>query len=253
MTTALITGSTAGLGLAYAERLAQTGHDLVLVARDTDRLRETADDLAHRFGGNVEVLAADLSHPEACATVEERLADRERPVDLLVNNAGFSVNQPFVTGDLAAEQLALDVMVRAVMRLSHAALGGMVTRGRGAVVNVSSVAGWMPSGTYGAAKAYVISFTEGLAGELQGTGVRAMVVCPGFTHTEFHARAGLDTSSTPGWMWLDADRVVSDSLRDLERGRVVSVPSATYKALSLVARHAPRGALNGGYRRFRRR
>ena len=150
----------------------------MLVARDADRLRRTADDLAHRFGGDVEVLAADLSHPEACATVEERLADRDRPVDLLVNNAGFSVNQPFVTGDLAAEQLALDVMVRAVVRLSHAALGAMVTRGTGAVINVSSVAGWMPSGTYGAAKAYVISFTEGLAGELKGTGVHAMVVLP---------------------------------------------------------------------------
>jgi short-subunit dehydrogenase len=253
MTTALVTGATAGLGRAYAERLAQDGYDLVLVARDAARLRRTADALAHRFGADVEVLAADLSHPEACALVEERLADRGRPIDLLVNNAGFSVNQRFVTGDLGAEQLALDVMVRAVLRLSHAALGAMVTRGTGAVINVSSVAGWMPSGTYGAAKAYVIAFTEGLAGELQGTGVRAMVVCPGFTHTEFHERAGLDMSSTPGWMWLDADRVVADSLRDLEKGRVVSVPSATYKALSLVARHAPRGALTGGYRRFRRR
>lgn len=253
MTTALITGASAGLGLAYAERLAQTGYDLVLVARDPERLRRTADDLAHRYGADVEVLSADLSHPDACAEVEARLADHTRPVDLLVNNAGFSVNQRFVTGDLAAEQIALDVMVRAVMRLSHAALGGMLTRGSGAVVNVSSVAGWMPSGTYGAAKAYVISFTEGLAGELRGTGVKAMVVCPGFTHTEFHQRAGMDMSSTPEWLWLDADRVVEESLRDLENGKVVSVPSVTYKALSLAARHAPRGALSGGLRRFRRR
>src|SRR5207342_3175149 len=102
---------------------------------------------------------------------------------LLVNNAGFTTNQPFVTGDLAAEQVALDVMVRAVMRLTHAALGGMVTRGEGTVINVSSVAGWMPSGTYAAAKAYVTSFTEGIAGQLRGTGVRALVVCPGFVHT----------------------------------------------------------------------
>jgi uncharacterized protein len=241
MTTALVTGATAGLGLAFAERLAQDGYDLVLVARDVDRLRRTADDLEHRFGCAVEVLSADLSHPEACAAVEERLADRARPVGLLVNNAGFTPNQPFVTGDLAVEQAALDVMVRAVLRLTHAALGGMVTRGDGTVINVSSVAGWVPSSTYGAAKAYVTSFTEGVAAQLKGTGVRALVVCPGFTHTEFHERAGLDLSSMPAWMWLDAERVVDDTFRDLGRGRVVSVPSATYKALALVARHAPRG------------
>ena len=249
MTTALVTGATAGLGLAFAERLAQDGYDLVLVARDGERLRRTADDLEHRFGCEVEVLAADLSHPDACAEVEGRLADRARPVGLLVNNAGFTTNQPFVTGDLEAEQQALDVMVRAVMRLTHAALGGMVTRGEGTVINVSSVAGWLPSSTYGAAKAYVTSFTEGIAGQLRGTGVRALVVCPGFTHTEFHERAGMDLSSTPEWMWLDAERVVNDTFRDLDRGRVVSVPSATYKALSLVARHAPRAAVT----RFQRR
>jgi uncharacterized protein len=242
MTTALITGATAGLGLAFARRLAQDGYDLVLVARDEDRLRRTADDLEHRFGCQVEVLPADLSHPAACARVEDRLADPSRPVGLLVNNAGFAPHQRFVTGDLAVEQAALDLMVRAVMRLTHAALGGMVTRGEGAVVNVSSVAGWLPSSTYAAAKAYVTSFTEGLAAQLAGTGVRALVVCPGFTHTEFHERAGIDLSSMPGWLWLDADRVVADALHDLDRGRVVSIPSTTYKALSLLARHAPRGA-----------
>ncbi len=252
MTTALVTGATAGLGLAFARRLAQDGHDLVLVARDADRLRRTADDLEHRFGGAVEVLPADLSVAESCAEVEARLADRESPVDLLVNNAGFGINQAFVTGDLLLEQQALDVMVRAVLRLTHAAVGGMVARGNGAVVNVSSVAGWIPSGTYGAAKAYVTSFTEGLAGELRGTGVHAMVLCPGFVHTEFHERAGLDTATVPEWLWLDADRVVEDALRDLERGRVVSVPSATYKALSTAARHAPRRAMTLGYRRVRR-
>lgn len=243
MTTAVVTGATAGLGLAFARRLAQDGYDLVLVARDEDRLRRTADDLEHRFGGSVEVLPADLSHPASCAVVEDRLADPVRPVGLLVNNAGFTPNQPFVTGDLEVEQMALDLMVRAVMRLTHAALGGMLTRGEGAVINVSSVAGWLPSSTYGAAKAYVTSFTEGVAGQLAGTGVRALVVCPGFTHTEFHERAGLDMSSMPGWLWLDADRVVADALRDLDRGRVVSIPSTTYKAVALVARHAPRGAL----------
>ncbi len=252
MTAALVTGATAGIGLAFAQQLAKDGYDLVLVARDEERLGRTAEDLEHRFGGVVEVLPADLSVAESCAEVEGRLADRDRPVDLLVNNAGFGANQSFVTGDLLLEQQALDVMVRAVLRLTHAAVGGMVTRGSGAVVNVSSIAGWIPSGTYGAAKAYVTSFTEGLAGELRGTGVRAMALCPGFVHTEFHERAGLDIASIPEWLWLDADRVVEDALRDLERGRVVSVPSATYKTLSVVARHAPRRVMTRGHRRVRR-
>ncbi len=256
MPTALVTGATAGLGLAFATTLAARGYDLVLVARDAERLVERAADLKHRFGGSVEVLPADLSTTSGCGLVEARLArsaDDGNVVDLLVNNAGFATNQRFVTGDLAAEQRALDVMVRAVMRLTHAALGGMVARGEGAVINVSSVSGWIPSGTYGAAKAYVTAFTEGVEGELRGSGVRCMAVCPGFTHTEFHERAGIDLSSLRPWMWLDADRVVADSLRDLERGVTVSIPSVRYKAIVAATRFTPRRLLNGGYRRVRQR
>lgn len=256
MPTALVTGATAGLGLAFATTLGRRGYDVVLVARDEQRLIERAADLKHRFGGEVEVLVADLSTSEGCALVESRLsspAQGARPVDLLVNNAGFTTNQLFVTGDLAAEQQALDVMVRAVMRLTHAALGGMVQRGSGAVVNVSSMAGWLRSGTYGAAKAYVTAFTEGLSGELAGTGVRALALCPGYIHTEFHERAGIDSSGIPDWLWLDAERVVDDALRDLERGRVISVPSTTYKVLGTLMRHAPRPLLDLGVRRTGRR
>ena len=251
MTTALVTGATAGLGLEYATQLAAQGFDLVLVARDAERLRRTAADLEHRFGCTAQVLPADLSVADECARVGARIAAADRPVDLLVNNAGFSTNQRFAGGDLELEQRALDVMVTAVMRLTHAALAAMVPRGHGAVINVSSVSAWVPNGTYSAAKAYVVSFTEGIAAQLRGTGVRVMVVCPGFVHTEFHQRAGIDMTRLPEQMWLDSGQVVRESLRDLERGRVVSVPSVTYKAVSSLARLVPSRLASWGYARVR--
>jgi uncharacterized protein len=240
MTTALITGATAGIGSAFARRLAEARYDLVLVARDTARLDQTAARLRDAHGVTVEVLSADLADPAGCAAVEERLADPERPVDVLVNNAGTATTARFLDGSADDEERQLNLLVRAVLRLSHAAVQGMVERGRGAVVNISSVAGYVPQGTYNAAKAWVTVFTEGLAADLAGTGVKAIVVCPGYTHTEFHERLGLDVSGIPDWMWLEADQVVEGALRDLRRGVVVSVPSPQYKALAAVARHAPR-------------
>jgi short-subunit dehydrogenase len=236
---ALITGASAGIGAAFAEHLAARGHDLVLVARDEQRLNRQAESLARDYRVGVEVLAADLSTVEGCARVEQRLGVADPTIDLLVNNAGFSPAQPFIGGDLELEQQALDVMVRAVMRLSHAALGPMVDRGHGAVINVSSIAGWLPGGTYGAAKAWVTSFTEGLALETRGTGVRAMALCPGYVRTEFHERAGIDVAALPDAVWLDAHRVVADALRDLDGGRVVSVPSPMYKAARVGLKLAP--------------
>jgi short-subunit dehydrogenase len=251
MPTALVTGPTAGIGAAFARRLAADGYDLVLVARDVERLEATAADLRHRFGGAVEVLPADLADRVALAGVEQRLADRERPVDLLVNNAGFGTNTRFSQGDLEEEERQLDVLVRAVLRLSHAAVGGMVERGRGGIINVSSIAGYIPAGTYGAAKAWVTSFSEGLAGELTGTGVHVLAVCPGFVRTEFHQRAGMDVRAIPEILWLTPEQVVDQALDDLARGRLVSVAGLHYKGLSTLARHAPRGLASGVYRRRR--
>ena len=153
MSTSLITGATAGIGHEFARQLAARGHDLVLVARDTARLEEVAADLRATYGVQAEVLAADLTDPDQLATVESRLAERERPVDLLVNNAGFGLKNGFLDNDIDTEQRQQDVLVRAVLRLTHAALGGMVERGRGGVINVSSVAAFLPRGTYSAAKA----------------------------------------------------------------------------------------------------
>jgi len=239
MTTALVTGATAGLGRAFVERLARDGHDLVLIARDEGRMNEQAADLRPRFDVDVEVLSADLGDLDACRRVEARLADGERPIDLLVNNAGYSLNAPFLANDVEAEQQFLDVMVRAVMRLTHAAAGAMAARGRGGIINVSSVAGFSARGTYSAHKAWVTTFSQAIAQQVRADGVQVMALCPGYVHTEFHDRAGIDVTQLPEVLWLDADDVVDAALRDLRRGRDVSVPDARYKTLVALGRHLP--------------
>lgn len=250
MGTALITGPTSGIGNAFARRLAADGHDLVLVARDRARLDELAHGLQATYGSEVEVIVADLIEDDGCRLVEARLADGA-PVDLLVNNAGFSLNRRFVTGDIEDEERMLRVLVRAVLRLSRAAAPGMIQRGHGAIINVSSVAGFVPQSTYSAAKAWVTAFSQSLAGDLAGTGVQVMALCPGFTHTEFHQRAGHDMSRTPEWLWLHAPQVVDSALRDLRRGTTVSVPGAQYKTIVSLARHVPVRAVDAIARRVR--
>jgi short-subunit dehydrogenase len=240
--TALITGATAGIGAAFARRLASDGRDLVLVARDRERL-EAAATVAREAGVSAEVLVADLTRSADLDRVAARLADPDAaPVDLLVNNAGMTVGAALLECTPADLARQLDLNVGAVLQLTRAALPGMVGRGRGGVINVSSVAGFLAGRgtTYGADKAWVISFTEGVAGALEGTGVRAMALCPGFVRTEFHERAGIDMGARTGPMWLDADRVVGDGLADLARGRVLSVPSVQYKAIVAAVDVLPR-------------
>ena len=237
--TALVTGPTSGIGLAFAHQLAAGGHDLVLVSRNRDRLEELAAEIRTAHGSAVVVLVADLGDREQLDRVEARVADPERPVDLLVNNAGFGLKRPFLDNPVTDEQYLLDVLVTAVLRLTHAALGAMVARGEGAIVNVSSVAGYLPRGTYSAAKAYVTSLSEWADLTYRDQGVRVMALLPGFTRTEFHERMQVSQGSAPAWMWLDADRLVRDGLRDLARGRRVSVPSRRYKVLAAAARYTP--------------
>ncbi|MFH8442812.1 SDR family NAD(P)-dependent oxidoreductase [Streptomyces sp. NPDC018026] len=245
MTTALITGSTAGLGAAFARRLAADGHDLVLVARDTERLREQATELHDRHGIEAEVLTADLSADAGIDAVAARLSDRRNPVDLLVNNAGFGNKGRFLDVPMADELTMLKVHCEAVLRLTSAAVEAMRERGRGGVVNVASVAAFVPRGTYGASKAWVVQFTQGVAKDLAGSGVRLMALAPGFIRTEFHERAGMGTDNIPNWMWLDADNVVAAALADLSRGKSLSIPDPRYKTLMGAAKLVPRGLLGG--------
>jgi len=249
MAIAMITGASAGLGLEFGWQLATARHDLVIVARDAQRLERLASQLRAAAGIHVEVLPADLSDAGQVGRVAERLRDRSRPVGLLVNNAGFGLAERFVGGDLDEQLRALDVMVRAVLVLSHAAVEPMVERGRGAILNVSSVAALTAMGTYSAHKAWVRTFTESLAVELRGTGVTATALCPGLVHTEFHQRAGIEGSEAPELAWLNADQVVSAALADVRRGVVISTPSLRYTVASGLARILPRRvirAVSGG-------
>ncbi|MDT0434186.1 MULTISPECIES: SDR family oxidoreductase [Streptomyces] len=245
MTTALITGSTAGIGAAFARRLAADGHNLVLVARDTGRLRDQATELHDRHGIEAEVLTADLATDEGIESVAARVSDRRSPVDLLINNAGFGNRGRYLDVPMADELRMLKVHCEAVLRLTSAATEAMRERGRGGVVNVSSVSAFVPRGTYGASKAWVVQFTQGAAKDLAGSGVRLMALCPGFVRTEFHERAGMGTDNIPGWMWLDADKVVAAGLQDLARGRSLSIPDPRYKALMGMVKVTPNALLGG--------
>ncbi len=236
---ALITGPTSGIGEGFARRYAADGYDVVLVSRDADRLNQLASELSNEGGCNVEVLPADLAESAGRATVAERLA---KGVDVLVNNAGFGTSGEFWTAEPAVLQSQLDVNVTAVMQLTRAALPAMIDNGAGTVINVASVAGLLSGrgSTYSASKAYVVSFTEGLAVGLRGTGVGIHVVCPGYVHTEFHNRAGIDMTSLPSFMWLEVDDVVRETVSDAARGTVVIVPGLQYKAITTASRMVPR-------------
>jgi short-subunit dehydrogenase len=238
MTTTLITGATAGIGAAFARYLAGLGHDLVLVARDKDRLLESARSLADTYGVTTEILVADLSNARQLARVEKRLADPVRPIDALINNAGYGIRGTFATNSLEAEETMFEVLVHAPLRLCHVAARHMAERGGGSILNVSSVAGWWPRSTYSAAKSYMTVFSQSLNRELRGSGVRVTALCPGFTRTEFHARGDFDMSSLPRWAWLNANAVAAAGWRDLNRGKSVSVPGVVYKALRFVLRFA---------------
>ncbi len=237
---ALITGPTSGLGEGYARRFARDGHDLVLVARDVERLGAFADELRATHGVDVEVLPADLADADARQRVAGRVSVG---VQVLVNNAGLGTSGEFWTAEPALLRRQLDVNVTAVMELTRAALPPMLAARRGTVINIASVAGLLPGrgSTYSASKAWVVFFSEGLANGLAGTGVGMHAVCPGFVHTEFHQRAGIEMSALPSALWLTVDQVVDESLADIARGRVVSIPGMQYKALTTVGRLIPRG------------
>ncbi|MEO6957687.1 MAG: SDR family oxidoreductase [Antricoccus sp.] len=243
---ALITGASSGVGAQFSIALANLGYDLVLVARGADRLTRVGTAISEQTGRQCEILAADLSTSAGLARVEQRLAGQTDPIEFLVNNAGFGTKGDFLSNAVAEEQDMLNVNVTAVMRLCHAALPGMIERGRGDIINVASVAAYIPSDSgpgYGASKAYVVSLTDSLAVSLEGTGVHISVLSPGFVHTEFHQRLEMDTTWIPSWLWLEAPRVVSDSLDAHLAGRHSSIPAKRYKAVVTLAKIVPRTTL----------
>jgi uncharacterized protein len=229
---ALVTGASSGIGASFAERLAQDGHDLIIVARRADRLAEIAQELTTLHGVNVETMAVDLSDPAALRTVEKRIAE-ESALDLLVNNAGFGGYMPFVDLDPETATELINLKVLAVTRLTRAALPGMFERGRGSVISVSSrlaFSGSMGStqlpkrAVYAGANAFINTFTQLLQSELEGTGVRVQVLCPGVVQTEFHEQAGIDASHYPAGIVMKPEDVVQASLKGLQLGEVICVP-----------------------------
>lgn len=242
----MITGASAGLGAEFARQLAAGGHDLVLVSRDAGRLEAVAGPLRAGYGVHVEVLPADLADRAQLARVEHRIAhpSGSGPIDLLVNNAGYGMNAEITDSALADQEKMHAVLTTAVLVLSHAAARAMRDQGRGAILNVASVAAFISRGTYSAAKAWTLVFSESLAAELRGTGVTVTAVNPGYTHTEFHERAEMDVSALPEFVWLSAERVVRAALRAARQGRSSVTPGLQWGAVAGLADVLPRAVVN---------
>lgn len=249
---AVVTGASSGIGRAYAEHLASLGYDLLLVARREALLQALADELASRYRVSVEVLVADLSDPEAVARVAARISALPN-LNMLVNNAGFGAPGAFADADPARQDAMIQVHVAAANQLARAALPLLLAQHSGAIVNVSSLVAFYPlsgSAVYAATKSYLKSFAEALHQELAGTGVRVQALCPGFTETEFPKSPPLDAKCVPAGLWMDPAEVVSQSIRDLEIDRVVSVPGVGYRLLASLSPLVPRGLLYAVGRRF---
>lgn len=240
---AVVTGASSGIGLAFARKLAQRGFDLLLVARRADRLEQLRDELTAAHPVRVDVCVADLADAAAVERVAELLAARP-DLELLINNAGFGTMGYFADSDLRLQLDMLRVHALAPARLARAALPGMIRRGRGGIINVSSIGAWLPCANnvqYAATKSYLNTFSEGLQDELRGTGVRVQALCPGFTYTEFHDREqmrGFDRAQVARRLWMSADDVVEYSLRALERKSVIAIPGWHNRLLARILRTA---------------
>lgn len=241
MTTVLITGASSGLGAEFADQIAARGADLVLVARDRDALEAVAVRLRTRYAVAVEVLVADLTVARQLARVEARVASGDRPIEVLVNNAGFGLPLAFERNDIDDEVRHLRLHVEAAMRLTHAALDAMLARGHGRIVNIASIAAFIPRSTYGAVKAWLVSFSRWVNVRYSPRGVTVTAVCPGFVHTNFHERLGLPPGQEgiPAALWLQPADVVREAIRDAARGKGVSIPSLRYKVIAVVLRLLP--------------
>lgn len=233
---ALITGASSGIGEAYAIHLARLGFPLVLTARRRDRLEALACEIRSDHGVEVQVLPCDLADRDA---VEQLIESIEVPIGVLINNAGYAVPDFFLRTDWTTEQDVLEVLAVVPIRLSHAFVPGMVERGWGRVINVSSLAAFTPvtpGGYYGPAKTFMVQCSRSLGREVAGSGVHVTALCPGFTRTEFHDALGNrdEVDRMPRWMWMDVDPVVVAGWRAVERNREVCVPGLINKAFRVL-------------------
>jgi short-subunit dehydrogenase len=233
---ALITGASVGIGDCFARLLASEGYNLIINARSIDKLEERAEYLRKTYNVEVEVLAADLA--TECEKVESYITTHE--IEVLVNNAGFGLNQSFLASPIDEEQRVLDVLVRAPMRLMHAVLPQMRKRDSGVVINVSSTAAFIAGGHYSAAKSYLTVMSESLHTQMLPTNVKVSSLNPGFVRTEFHQRAGMKMGAIPDFMWLDGDFLVKKAWSDALKGKAISIPGWQYKVLRAIIALAPR-------------
>ena len=242
---ALVTGASSGIGEEFARQLAKKGYDLVLVARRRDRLEKLAADLSQSHGTISEVIEADLATTESVISVEKRLGQGD--IDLVVNNAGFPTHGEFAALPIYRELEEVDVNIKALVRLTHAALGPMVQRKRGNVINVGSTGSFQPvpyMSTYAATKAFVLHFSEGVHEEVKKQGVTVTCLCPGYVMTEFQQVAGLDQSRLPNRGRLTPAQVVVAALKGAAEGRAIVIPGAMNRALSTgLVRMTPRFAV----------
>lgn len=254
---ALVTGASVGIGRAFAEELARRGNDLVLVARNAAQLEELGKVLEQRHAVSVEVLPADLMSADGVARVTWRLLETSPDqVDTLINNAGRGAHAPFAAGPLTDHLAQIDLNVRTLVELSYAALSAMAARGSGSLLNVASTAAFQPvpnEAVYAATKAFVLSFTEAVHSELKGTGVKVTALCPGFTHSEFQQRAGINSGVMPRFMWQEASVVAVAGLDALEAGKAICVPGVHNKVLAGVTRVTPRSVVRTSSGRVMRR
>jgi len=242
---ALVTGASSGIGKAFAERLAAAGSDLVIVARNRERLDELAFRLHETHGRDVEVIEADLENRDQLAGVEARLRDRD-DIDVLINNAGFGHTGAFADLPVERLQAQIDCNVTALTRLAQAALQSMRAYGRGGILNVASGAAFLPTpnlAVYAATKAYVVSLTESLHEEAKRFGVAVSVVCPGFTRTEFQQRAHYDTRQIPNFAWQTPEAVVDEALAALRARKMICIPGLQNRVTMTLLNFVPRSTL----------
>ncbi|MFM2102940.1 MAG: hypothetical protein RL740_27 [Actinomycetota bacterium] len=248
---ALVTGASSGIGWHFANFLAKNGYDLVITARNTDRLNQLANDLTNQSKCKVEVISADLTTNAGIQAIEDRL--RHGDIEVLINNAGYGLNKSFTKSETKEETEIIRILCEAPMRLAHAALPSMIDKNSGIIINVSSVAAWITGGHYSAAKSYLMVLSESLHTELSDTAIKVTSLAPGFTHTEFHQRGGMKMDGIPKFMWLDADLVVKVAWNDALAGRAISIPGRQYKFLYVLMRYAPRALVRRSGLRVRRK